>query len=324
MDIAAPLTLLCDMTVSGERPTFPVFLAKQLIMAGQRTRFRGVGGYSPEAFIAKGHAAPFPQATRESLLYPEFFAFFRESELQTQIRGREVLDFGCGYGGRTVDYARLGGARFVWGVEPVQTPIELARQYAKSLNVGNVEFRICGQREIPLPDQSVDVVVSYDVLEHVLSPPDSVEEMFRVLRPGGLAFLVFPVYLGMRSHHLDYVTALPGLHWLFSAETLVRSVNAVLLEDEDMRRFGTRPQPYPALSFDGRRRVLPMLNGLSGRHLTQLFAKFADVQIRRHVVLRSKRGFRVITEWLSGRGSPNWLRDAVTDSVSCVLRKPAN
>ena len=155
-----------------------------------------------------------------------------------------------------------------------------------------------------------------------MSPPASVDEMFRVLRPGGTAFLVFPVYLGMRSHHLDYVTALPGLHWLFSADSLVQAVNAILDEDKDMKLFGTRRQPKPELSFDGTRRVLPMLNGLSGGHLTRLFAKFTDVQIRRHVVLRSRPRLRAATDFLSGRYSPMWLRDAVTDSMSCVLRKP--
>lgn len=136
-------------------------LAKRLIMASQRTRFRGVGGYSAEAFIAKGNAKRFPQANRESSLYPDFFAYFQEGQVQKVIASNAVLDFGCGYGGRTVDYARLGGASFVWGVEPVQTCIDLATKYAKSMNVGNVEFLTCGQTDIPLADQSVDVVVSY-------------------------------------------------------------------------------------------------------------------------------------------------------------------
>src|SRR4029077_9157407 len=66
----------------------------------------------------------------------------------------------------------------------------------------------------------------YDVLEHVRSPAVSTAELFSVLKPGGTALLVFPVYLGMRSHHLDYITSLPGLHWVFSAATLVEAVNS--------------------------------------------------------------------------------------------------
>jgi SAM-dependent methyltransferase len=307
-----------------EQPlTFAARCARNILLATQGSRFRGVGGYSPEAFAARRDSKPFPQASRESSLYRDFFAFFQGVfDAEAEIRGKTVLDFGSGYGGRTVDYARLGGARFVWGVEPAQIHTDLAQQYAMSLNVNNVEFRTCGETSVPLPDESVDVVVSYDVLEHALSPPASVEELFRVLRPGGIALLVFPVYLGMRSHHLDYVTSLPGLHWIFGADTLVSAVNSIICEDLDMTRFGTRKQPTPRMSFDGRRRVLPMLNGLGGSHLLNLFQKFSIVKISRHVVIRSKPGLRVVTNALSSAWFPMWLRDAVTDSVSCVLRKP--
>lgn len=52
----------------------------------------------------------------------------------------------------------------------------------------------------------------YDVLEHVFPPP-SVAELLRVLRPGGTAYLVFPVYFGVRS--------LPGLQDYVARTALV-------------------------------------------------------------------------------------------------------
>lgn len=110
----------------------------------------------------------------------------------------------------------------------------------------------------------------------------------RVLRPGGIALLVFLVYLGMRSHYLDYITTLPGLHWIFGADTLVSAVNSILNENPKMTRFGTCRQPAPRMSFDGRRQVLSLLNSLGGSHLCELFRRFSVLQINRHVVLRSK------------------------------------
>lgn len=298
--------------------------ARKILLAAQRSRFRGVGGYSPAAFVARQEKKPFPQASRESSLYKDFFEFFQRSfDAEALIRGKTVLDFGSGYGGRTVDYARIGAARFVWGVEPEQIHIDLSQQYARSIQVDNVEFRTCGGTSLPLEDDSVDVVVSYDVLEHVESPPASVKELYRVLRPGGTALLVFPVYLGMRSHHLDYITTLPGLHWIFGAGTLVSAVNSILDEDPEMTRYGTRRQPTPRMSFDGRRQVLPLLNGLGGSHLAELFQEFTVLQIDRHAVLRSKPGFRALTRALALAPWPMRLRDAVTDSISCVLRKPS-
>lgn len=298
--------------------------AKSILLSVQRSRFRGLGGYSPEAFAARKDSSAFPQAAREASLYSDFFDFFQTRfDAAGAIRGKIVLDFGCGYGGRTVEYARKGGARFVYGIEPLDLPIAKAGQYAAAQGVENVEFRICGEKEIPLAADSIDAVVSYDVLEHVLSPPASMAELYRVLKPGGLALLVFPVYLGMRSHHLDYITALPGLHWVFGASTLVKAVNYVLGSDTDMARFGTSLQPEPRKGFDGRRYVLPGLNGLSGRHFDSLFASFERVDLTRHLVLRSKPHLHPFTRALAQSWAPTWLRDAVTDSVSCVLRKPA-
>lgn len=299
-------------------------LARTLLLAAQQSRFRGVGGYSPEAFTAKHCENRFPQAAREGALYHEFFALFSPVfDAEALIQGKVVLDFGCGYGGRTIEYARRGKAAYVYGVEPVPRHTELAQQYAGSLDVANVEFRTCGETSVPLPDRSVDVVVSYDVLEHVASPEASTAELFRVLKPAGIALLVFPLYLGMRSHHLDYLTTLPGLHWVFSADTLVRAVNSILREDADLSRFGTREQPSPGRSFDGRRSVLPMLNGLSGRHLRDLFQAFEVLSVTRHVVLRSKPGLRRLTSIGAGPLAPMWLRDALTDSVACVLQRPS-
>jgi len=286
-------------------------LARRLILASQRTRFRGVGGYSTEAFAARNDARPFPQAE------------FPDIDLDKSLRGRDVLDFGSGYGGRTVDYARISGAKRVFGVEPIERPIALAKEYAASRGVSNVDFRVCGTTTIPMEQGTVDVVVSYDVLEHVESPPASVGELWRVLRPGGRAYLVFPVYFGARSHHLDYITTLPGLHWLFSATTLVRAVNSILADDET-NRFGTTRQPAPSRSFDGRRSVLPQLNGLSGRHLRELFRDFRVIRFHRHVILRSKPVIGSVAAVIATTLSPSRGSDALTDSVAVVLEKPAS
>lgn len=289
--------------------------AKRLIYISQRTRFRSTGGYSPEFFRKVGDTRLFPQGERERSLFRDFFDFFPGFDLVSEMRGKDLLDFGSGYGGRTIEYARE--CRSAIGVEPFKRHIDLATAYASSRGVNNVEFRLCTQTEIPLPDASIDVVVSYDVLEHVQSPPDSVAEIHRVLRPGGKAFLVFPAYLGAASHHLDYISTLPGLHWVFSARTLVKAVNEILVHDT---RFETPSQTEPRKSFDGTREVLPSLNGLSGRHVGTLFRSFHIEQFTKHALLR-RRKVGAITSWLTAN-LPHTLGDMLTASIACVLRKP--
>ncbi len=269
---------------------------------------------SPLPGLINCYIAPFANdATRAG----EFFEFFRGHSIG--LRAKEILDFGSGYGGRTVEYAQRYGARFAWGVEPFEVMVRRSREYAEFRGALNVEFRLCGEFEIPLPDASVDLVLSYDVLEHVRDPRRSMAEISRVLRPGGHALLVFPVYWGVFSHHLDYVSLLPGLHWLFSADTLVRAVNSILTPDG--KKFGTGLQPEPRLAFDGSRRVLPSLNGLHGGHLSELFRGFEIIRLHRHGWLRRRKPRSAIMALLSNRCVPMRLRDAITSSISCILQK---
>lgn len=99
---------------------------------------------------------------------------------------RVVLDFGCGPGRFTPALAELTGGRAV-GTDPIQHLLDLAPAHER------VEYRAMSEGVIPLEDGSADVVWVCLVLttitdEEVLRR--SAAEVERVLRPGGLLFLV--------------------------------------------------------------------------------------------------------------------------------------
>ncbi len=100
--------------------------------------------------------------------------------------GEVVLDLGSG-GGIDCFLAakKVGSEGRVIGLDMTPEMIKLARRNAKKMGVTNVEFRYGEMEEIPLPDASVDVIVSNCVIN--LSPDkDAVfGEAYRVLRPGG-------------------------------------------------------------------------------------------------------------------------------------------
>jgi hypothetical protein len=134
------------------------------------------------------------------------------------------------------------------------------------------------------------------------------------------------VYLGAFSHHLDYIVRVPGLHWVFSPRTLVRAVNYVLARNP---QFGTALQPEPGRSFDGSREVLPGLNGLSGEHFDTIFQGFEVLGLKRHPVPVPlphigplPRVALRISGAIADSRLPVQIRDAVTYTVACVLRKP--
>ncbi|HSJ59550.1 MAG TPA: methyltransferase domain-containing protein, partial [Anaerolineae bacterium] len=100
--------------------------------------------------------------------------------------GEAVLDLGSGGGIDCFLAARqVGPEGRVIGLDMTPDMVKLARQNAKKLGVTNVDFRFGEMEEMPLPDESVDVVISNCVIN--LSPDkDAVfAEAYRVLRPGG-------------------------------------------------------------------------------------------------------------------------------------------
>ena len=72
------------------------------------------------------------------------------------------------------------------GVEPIPSFMNSARKY-----LGSPDRILEGSaEEIPLPSNSQDLVICESVLEHVDSPTKSFDEVFRILRPGGVAYIV--------------------------------------------------------------------------------------------------------------------------------------
>jgi ubiquinone/menaquinone biosynthesis C-methylase UbiE len=95
-----------------------------------------------------------------------------------------VLILGCGPRPFTVE-ALIHKNYEVVGVEPGPLFVRLAEEY-----LGTSDRILEGSaEEIPLPNRSQNLVVCESVLEHVDSPTKSLDEIFRVLRPGGIAYI---------------------------------------------------------------------------------------------------------------------------------------
>ncbi|MET0801400.1 MAG: arsenite methyltransferase [Actinomycetota bacterium] len=100
--------------------------------------------------------------------------------------GETVLDLGSGGGIDVLLSARrVGPTGTVYGLDMTEEMLELARANAREANAENVEFLQGYIEQIPLPDASVDVVISNCVINLSTDKPKVIDEMFRVLRPGG-------------------------------------------------------------------------------------------------------------------------------------------
>jgi arsenite methyltransferase len=100
--------------------------------------------------------------------------------------GETVLDLGSGAGADVLISARrVGATGRAIGLDMTDEMLELARANAAEAGVANVEFVKGYLEEIPLPDASVDVVISNCVINLAGDKPRVLAEAARVLRPGG-------------------------------------------------------------------------------------------------------------------------------------------
>jgi arsenite methyltransferase len=100
--------------------------------------------------------------------------------------GETVLDLGSGGGIDVLLSARrVGPTGFAYGVDMTDEMLELARANAAKAGATNVEFVKGTIEDVPLPDASVDVVISNCVINLSVDKPAVLRETFRVLRPGG-------------------------------------------------------------------------------------------------------------------------------------------
>jgi arsenite methyltransferase len=100
--------------------------------------------------------------------------------------GETVLDLGCGAGTDLLIAAQMvGPSGRAIGIDITPSMVERARQSAAEMGLANVEVNHGAIEQLPLPDESVDVVISNGVIDLVPDKDAVFTEIKRVLKPGG-------------------------------------------------------------------------------------------------------------------------------------------
>ena len=128
----------------------------------------------------------YKSSPEDFVIYLMHMASYRFAEPYT--RGRRVLDFGCGSGYGSDQIART--ADRVTAVDVADDAIAFARgQFRRA----NLEFRAIDPAEpLPFSDASFDVILSFQVFEHVSDPSHYLSEVRRLLAPNGNLILITP------------------------------------------------------------------------------------------------------------------------------------
>jgi ubiquinone/menaquinone biosynthesis C-methylase UbiE len=103
----------------------------------------------------------------------------------------EAVDLGCGAGQLVMEMTRKAPGLHMTGIDLSEKLLADARQSAQRVGMEDrVDFRLGNVEEIPFPNQSMDLVISTASLHHWTDPLKVLNEIDRVLKPGG-AYYVF-------------------------------------------------------------------------------------------------------------------------------------
>jgi len=108
--------------------------------------------------------------------------------------GEVCLDLGSGRGNDVIRLAEeVGNSGYVYGLDISEGMIAKARTNLKKFEVGNAEILQAELEQIPLKNDSVNLVISNCTINHASDKPAVWNEVYRILKPGG-RFVVSDIY----------------------------------------------------------------------------------------------------------------------------------
>lgn len=167
----------------------------------------------------------------------EAYAEWRDASLTSswrhfsdeELRGKDVLDFGCGQGQLAFLFASKGLAKSITGVDIDLAALDRAKaelaqhpQFADTLRF--VAGDVTG---LPLDDASVDLITAFDCMEHVMEPGAILADWARVLRPGGRVLLEWFPFKGPWGPHMEALIPVPWAHLVFGEKAMFRAAAAI-------------------------------------------------------------------------------------------------
>ena len=107
------------------------------------------------------------------------------------IKNKKIVDFGCGMGG---NYKFLSKYGKVVGVDSSKISIDYCKKEKQQIKLTNGV-------NLPFENDSIDLLTSFDALEHIKDDRAMIKEYLRVLKSGGKIFITVPAYTFMWSDH---------------------------------------------------------------------------------------------------------------------------
>ncbi len=199
-----------------------------------------------------------------------------------EFKDRNVLEIGCGIGTDGFEFAK-NGAHYT-GIDLTSKSIKLAKERFELFDVKGTFINVNAEETLPCPNNSFDHIYSFGVIHHSPNPDYIVDEMYRVLRPGG----TFTVMLYNRSsinYYIEIMFLRKLFRWILYPKFMPLLISKVAGFDEwklnehrrIMREKGKlTKEEWISINTDGP--LCPLAKVYNRREAAELFKKFDNVK----------------------------------------------
>lgn len=212
------------------------------------------------------------------------------------VRDKDVLEIGCGTGGRSAFLAGQGAKRVV-GIDINAHEIQIARELCPALYPdirGRCEYHVSAE-DAPLEIGQFDVVVMPDCMEHVVSPPSMLRLGYAYTRPGGRFYFSSVGYYHYMGSHMGLI---PFVNVFFSDETIINVTRWKLRRPDYVPTHWDSDPPTARWDgvYDLRDRPGEHLNKLTVKEMKQLlrYSAFSEATLTVHGFGAGHPMFRVL------------------------------
>lgn len=161
------------------------------------------------------------------------------------VEDARVLDFGCGWGGETLWLAQQAAA--VDGCDVDLSALCEAERQRRRTRAWNVNFSLSQDNALPYPSNHFDLVFSTNAFEHVMQPAAMLNEIYRVLKPGGRLLTRFgPLFYSPLGYHLPWACRVPYAHLVFGLRPILqrRNLKRTPLQATSWAQLGLNQMTY--------------------------------------------------------------------------------
>jgi SAM-dependent methyltransferase len=199
-------------------------------------------------------------------------------------RGLRVLEIGCGLGTDGAQFTKAGAD--YTGVDLTNAAIELARERFELFGLTG-KFQVADAENLDFPDESFDVVYSHGVLHHTPDIDAAVQELHRVLKPGGRA-IVMLYHRGSYNYRIGIRVLRRAGAGLLKTDTGIKLINVLTGEPTEalqeraalMRATNGEISADHLLNESTDGAGNPLARVYSRREARRLFKDFSEVELR--------------------------------------------